>query len=115
MNALRVDKNTERETQWVGGRSPNGPAPESPAPLMEVGEGRGARSIVVRAIRLYQLARAGKPSPCRFVPTCSEYAAQAMVVHGTVRGGLLALKRVSKCHPLGGRGFDPVPTKGGLI
>jgi putative membrane protein insertion efficiency factor len=46
---------------------------------------------------------------CRFVPSCSAYAAEAVGHHGAVRGGWLALKRVGRCHPLGGRGFDPVP------
>ena len=49
------------------------------------------------------------PSACRFVPSCSEYAAEAVVRHGALRGGLLALWRLLRCHPLGGRGLDPVP------
>ena len=46
---------------------------------------------------------------CRFHPTCSEYAKEAIEEHGILRGALLSLKRISKCHPLGGSGFDPVP------
>ena len=46
---------------------------------------------------------------CRFHPTCSEYAKEAVEEHGRLRGTWLALKRTSKCHPLGGSGFDPVP------
>ena len=46
---------------------------------------------------------------CRFHPTCSEYAKEAIEEHGILRGTLLALKRISKCHPLGGSGFDPIP------
>ena len=46
---------------------------------------------------------------CRFHPTCSEYAKEAVEEHGIPRGTWLALKRISKCHPLGGGGFDPVP------
>ena len=46
---------------------------------------------------------------CRFHPTCSEYAKEAVEEHGIPRGTWLALKRISKCHPLGGSGFDPVP------
>jgi uncharacterized protein len=111
MNALRVDANTKREIPEEDG----GLVPHGRRPSPELGDGEGARGILVRAIRLYQLARAGKPSPCRFVPTCSEYAAEAVLAHGTIRGGFLGLKRISRCHPLGGRGFDPVPTKGGLI
>lgn len=46
---------------------------------------------------------------CRFLPTCSEYAADAVRLHGALRGGGLALRRVARCHPWGGSGFDPVP------
>jgi uncharacterized protein len=45
---------------------------------------------------------------CRFTPTCSEYAAQAVAEHGWVRGGILALRRLLRCHPLASGGFDPV-------
>jgi uncharacterized protein len=57
----------------------------------------------------YQRLRAGRPSPCRFWPTCSAYAAEAIEVHGLGRGTALALRRLSRCHPLGGRGVDLVP------
>lgn len=46
---------------------------------------------------------------CRFMPTCSDYAAEALIRHGPVRGGWLAARRVCKCHPWGGSGYDPVP------
>ena len=46
---------------------------------------------------------------CRFIPTCSEYALEAIDRHGAARGGWLAVKRVCRCHPLGGSGLDPVP------
>ena len=61
------------------------------------------------AIALYQGMRAGRLSPCRFVPSCSEYAAEAVEVHGALKGSWLTLRRLSRCRPLGGRGFDPVP------
>ena len=48
---------------------------------------------------------------CRFHPTCSEYAAGALIAHGPVRGGWLAARRVCRCHPWGGSGFDPVPPR----
>lgn len=47
---------------------------------------------------------------CRFVPTCSEYADEALRVHGALKGSWLALKRISRCHPWGGEGYDPVVT-----
>jgi putative membrane protein insertion efficiency factor len=46
---------------------------------------------------------------CRFLPSCSDYAREAVMVHGTVRGSWLAIRRLSRCHPLGSSGFDPVP------
>jgi len=66
--------------------------------------------MVLAAIRGYQGVRHGRLSPCRFVPSCSEYAAEAVTAHGVVRGGWLAIRRVARCNPLGGRGFDPVPS-----
>jgi putative membrane protein insertion efficiency factor len=70
---------------------------------------KGGRRAVLRALRLYQDARAGRPSPCRYLPSCSAYAAEAVERHGVVRGGWLALRRISRCHPWGGHGLDPVP------
>jgi putative membrane protein insertion efficiency factor len=46
---------------------------------------------------------------CRFQPTCSEYATEALRRYGGIRGGYLAMKRVGRCHPWGGSGYDPVP------
>jgi len=49
------------------------------------------------------------PTGCRFRPTCSEYAAEAVATHGAARGSWLALRRLMRCHPFGASGFDPVP------
>ena len=49
------------------------------------------------------------PVACRYTPTCSDYAAEAIVRHGALGGSLLGLGRLLRCHPLGGRGLDPVP------
>jgi putative membrane protein insertion efficiency factor len=46
---------------------------------------------------------------CRFSPSCSTYTADAMRLHGVLRGGWMGLRRLSRCHPFGGSGFDPVP------
>lgn len=47
---------------------------------------------------------------CRYQPTCSAYAIDALKAHGPIRGGWLALRRIGRCHPWGGHGFDPVPS-----
>jgi len=49
------------------------------------------------------------PASCRFAPTCSEYALQAIKRYGPFKGGYLAIRRILRCHPWGGHGFDPVP------
>lgn len=60
-------------------------------------------------VRGYQLCISPLfPPCCRYVPTCSEYAAQALARHGAVRGSLLALRRILRCHPFAAGGYDPV-------
>ena len=53
---------------------------------------------------------AGRPSPCRYDPTCSTYALEALERHGALRGSWLTVRRLGRCHPWGGQGWDPVPT-----
>lgn len=65
--------------------------------------------IAIQAYRLTLSALIGRQ--CRFVPTCSEYAADAVRSHGALRGSWLALKRIGRCHPWGGSGYDPVPPR----
>ena len=60
-------------------------------------------------VRSYQHVRAGRPSPCRFTPSCSAYAVEALETHGAARGSWLAVRRLGRCHPWGGSGWDPVP------
>jgi len=71
---------------------------------------RGVRLALVLVVRGYQLALSPWLGPaCRFDPSCSEYAVQALERHGALRGSWLALRRIGRCHPLGGFGYDPVP------
>jgi putative membrane protein insertion efficiency factor len=65
--------------------------------------------VLLAAIRVYQGLRAGRPTGCRYLPTCSAYADEAIRRFGPVRGTLLAARRLSRCHPWGGHGVDPVP------
>lgn len=67
------------------------------------------RRLVAALIRAYQLAAAPFPSPCRYYPTCSTYALEAVRRHGALKGGWLALRRLLRCHPFHRGGFDPVP------
>ncbi|MFS4438034.1 membrane protein insertion efficiency factor YidD [Paracoccaceae bacterium GXU_MW_L88] len=61
----------------------------------------------IRAYRLIFSPRIGYG--CRFQPTCSAYGLEAIEAHGAFKGWLLTLRRIARCHPLGGSGFDPVP------
>lgn len=68
--------------------------------------------LMLRAIRIYKrLLSPMLPSACRFTPTCSEYAYEAIEVYGPVRGAWMAARRICRCHPLNPGGYDPVPSK----
>ena len=70
------------------------------------------KRATLAAIRFYK-SRVSPllPPACRYTPTCSEYAYQAVERHGVLRGSWLALRRVARCHPLAKGGYDPVPDK----
>jgi hypothetical protein len=68
-----------------------------------------AKFVVLRVLRAYKWAISPMLAPaCRYVPTCSEYAMEAVERYGAVRGGMMALWRVLRCHPLVRGGYDPV-------
>jgi hypothetical protein len=69
-----------------------------------------ASRVLVAFVRAYQyLLSPWWGRQCRFTPTCSQYAIEALQRHGALRGARLAARRVLRCHPWGGGGFDPVP------
>lgn len=68
------------------------------------------KALVLAAIRFYQrYVSPTLPPACRYQPTCSEYAYEAVERHGVVRGSWLAVRRLLRCHPLRAGGYDPVP------
>ncbi|PIE64289.1 MAG: membrane protein insertion efficiency factor YidD [Desulfobacterales bacterium] len=74
------------------------------------GKSEMAAKLVMILIQLYQISISPfLGSHCRFVPSCSEYAYQAIATYGVFKGSLLAIKRILRCHPFNPGGFDPVP------
>ncbi|MCR4659484.1 MAG: membrane protein insertion efficiency factor YidD [Bacteroidales bacterium] len=71
---------------------------------------RIASAIMLGLIKFYrQCISPLTPPACRYTPTCSQYAMEAITKYGPLRGGWLALKRILRCNPFGGSGYDPVP------
>ena len=69
-------------------------------------------AILLLPIRFYKACISPMlPPSCRYVPTCSQYAIEAIQIHGPLKGLWLAVKRILSCHPWGGSGYDPVPIK----
>ena len=70
------------------------------------------RWMLIILIRFYRAFISPlKPPSCRFVPTCSEYALEAVEAYGACRGGWMALRRILRCHPFHAGGYDPVPAR----
>ena len=67
------------------------------------------RALLIKIIRLYQAVTVRRLPVCRFDPTCSSYAMEAVSQHGAIRGAWYAMRRIARCHPWGGWGYDPVP------
>ncbi len=72
--------------------------------------GKGVNLMLIGLVKFYKGAISPLlPPSCRYTPTCSEYALEALRIHGPLRGSILAIKRILRCHPWGGSGYDPVP------
>lgn len=69
------------------------------------------KHIIIKIIKLYQSIPGSFHDQCRFTPTCSDYAIEAINTYGALKGGYLSIKRVLRCHPFGKTGYDPVPKK----
>ena len=65
--------------------------------------------VLIGCIKLYQKIPLSSHSACKFIPTCSNYAIEALQKYGTFQGGFLAIKRIFRCNPWGKSGYDPVP------
>jgi len=69
-----------------------------------------ARTVMIAFIRFYQVALSPLlPASCRYFPTCSAYAIEALERHGALRGSWLTVRRIARCHPFHAGGYDPVP------
>ncbi|RVU37825.1 membrane protein insertion efficiency factor YidD [Hwanghaeella grinnelliae] len=80
------------------------------APKERSSAARLAIWLVLLPIKFYRYVISPLLGPrCRFLPTCSEYAVEAITKHGPIKGGALAVRRIIRCHPWGGSGHDPVP------
>jgi putative membrane protein insertion efficiency factor len=68
-----------------------------------------SRILIVPILGYQRFVSPLLPPSCRFTPTCSHYAVEALGKHGAVKGGWLAARRIARCHPWGPTGYDPVP------
>ena len=68
------------------------------------------KTLLIKLIKLYQKIPGPWHNACRFYPTCSNYAIEAIEIHGTLKGSLFTISRIIRCNPFSKGGFDPVPT-----
>ena len=70
------------------------------------------KTLMIGLVRCYQRFLSPLlPNVCRYRPTCSEYFIEALMMHGVIKGSWLGIKRILRCHPWGGSGYDPVPPR----
>ena len=67
--------------------------------------------LLLKMIDFYQKIPGNHHASCRYIPTCSNYAKEAIQTYGAIKGSYLAIKRILRCNPLGSSGYDPVPKK----
>lgn len=69
------------------------------------------KKFLISIIKIYQKIPGDWHNNCRFVPTCSNYAIEAINAYGAFQGSIMTIKRIMRCNPFGGSGYDPVPIK----
>jgi putative membrane protein insertion efficiency factor len=69
------------------------------------------KKLLIKGLKLYQSIPGNFHNACRHIPTCSNYAIEAIEQYGSIKGTGMAIKRILKCNPLGTKGYDPVPEK----
>ena len=69
------------------------------------------KKVLIAIIHCYQKIPFSSHKLCRYTPTCSEYAIESIETYGSIKGSYLAMKRILRCNPFGGYGYDPVPKK----
>ena len=69
------------------------------------------KKILISIIKIYQRIPGPWHASCRYIPTCSNYAIEAITNYGSIKGSMMAIKRILRCNPFGSKGYDPVPKK----
>ncbi len=67
------------------------------------------KKVVIKLIKMYQKIPGPWHNSCRYIPTCSNYAIEAINKYGLIKGGILSFRRILRCNPFGSKGYDPVP------